>query len=93
MSISCFVDVVMDDELASPVTLSYEPHIGPVYAVDGSPFHRNLFLSCGTDTTVNLYSILQVSGLNCTFFILRKSKALIGTEVENGPNLQISEAN
>ena len=45
----------------SPVTFSFHPHAGPVYSVDCSPFHRNLFLSASTDMTVRLYSQLQVS--------------------------------
>ena len=47
--------------LRSPVTLAYAPHIGPVYSVDCSPFHRNVFISCSMDTTVNIFSMLQVS--------------------------------
>ncbi|XP_070539998.1 cytoplasmic dynein 2 intermediate chain 2-like isoform X2 [Ptychodera flava] len=45
--------------LRSPVTFSFQPHHGPVYAVDCSPYHRNLLLSCGTDTTARIYSMLQ----------------------------------
>nr|XP_006820378.1 PREDICTED: WD repeat-containing protein 34-like [Saccoglossus kowalevskii] len=45
--------------LRSPVTFSFQPHHGPVYAVDSSPYHRNLLLSCGTDTTARIYSMLQ----------------------------------
>lgn len=33
-------------------------HVGPVYAVEFSPFHRNLFLSCGADGRLCLYSQL-----------------------------------
>ena len=37
----------------------YTPHTGPVYALDGSPFHRNLFLSTGVDGNLNLYNVYQ----------------------------------
>ncbi|XP_065071936.1 cytoplasmic dynein 2 intermediate chain 2-like isoform X2 [Rhopilema esculentum] len=49
--------------LRSPVTLAYAPHIGPVYSVDCSPFHRNVFISCSMDTTVNIFSMLQIKPL------------------------------
>lgn len=45
--------------LRSPVTFSFSPHFGPVFSVDCSPYHRNLFLTCGTDASVRLYSMLQ----------------------------------
>lgn len=46
--------------LRSPVTFAFSPHFGPVFSVDCSPYHRNLFLTCGTDASVRLYSMLQV---------------------------------
>ncbi|KAK2163799.1 hypothetical protein LSH36_74g11005 [Paralvinella palmiformis] len=46
--------------LSSPVTFSFSPHHGPVYSVDSSPYHRNLFISCGTDNTARIYSLLQM---------------------------------
>ncbi|XP_013407902.1 WD repeat-containing protein 34 [Lingula anatina] len=45
--------------LNSPVTFAFNPHHGPVYDVQCSPFHRNLFMSCGSDTSARLYSMLQ----------------------------------
>lgn len=45
--------------LRSPVTFAFSPHFGPVFSVDCSPYHRNLFLTCGTDASVRLYSMLQ----------------------------------
>lgn len=45
--------------LRSPVTFAFSPHFGPVFSVDCSPYHRNLFLTCGTDACVRLYSMLQ----------------------------------
>ncbi|XP_064630583.1 cytoplasmic dynein 2 intermediate chain 2-like [Lineus longissimus] len=46
-------------QLHSPVTFSFHPHHGPVYAIDCSPHHRNLFATCGTDTSARVYSMLQ----------------------------------
>ena len=43
----------------SPVVLAYEPAEGPIYCVDFSPFHRNLFLVCGADGTVRMYHQYQ----------------------------------
>uniref|UniRef100_UPI00398F47AE cytoplasmic dynein 2 intermediate chain 2 n=1 Tax=Pristiophorus japonicus TaxID=55135 RepID=UPI00398F47AE len=45
--------------LRAPAQFTFSPHCGPVYAVDCSPFHRNLFLTAGTDGHVHLYSMLQ----------------------------------
>ncbi|XP_051492298.1 cytoplasmic dynein 2 intermediate chain 2 [Apus apus] len=45
--------------LHAPAELAFSPHAGPVYSVSCSPFHRNLFLSCGTDGQVHLHSMLQ----------------------------------
>lgn len=49
--------------LKSPVTFTFTPHHGPVYSVDCSPFHRNMFLSCGTDTSARLYTMLEAEPL------------------------------
>ena len=40
-----------------------QPHHGPVYSVECSPFFRNAFLSAGMDQCIRLYSILQVGHL------------------------------
>ena len=37
--------------------------VGPVHSVSCSPFHRNLFLSCGADGSISLYSLLQAKPL------------------------------
>ena len=37
----------------------YESHAGPVSQVDYSPFHRNIFLSCGHDGKINIFNQLQ----------------------------------
>ncbi|KAI5937906.1 Cytoplasmic dynein 2 intermediate chain 2 [Manis javanica] len=49
--------------LRAPVQFTFSPHGGPVYSVSCSPFHRNLFLSAGTDGHVHLYSMLQAQPL------------------------------
>ncbi|XP_064603636.1 cytoplasmic dynein 2 intermediate chain 2-like [Liolophura sinensis] len=51
--------VLSSIQLKSPVTFTYNPHHGPVYAVECSPFHRNVFLSSAMDQTVHIYNILQ----------------------------------
>uniref|UniRef100_A0A7S3EYX0 Uncharacterized protein n=1 Tax=Haptolina ericina TaxID=156174 RepID=A0A7S3EYX0_9EUKA len=43
----------------SPITFSYEPHSGPVYEAVFSPFHRNLFLTASTDSSIRLYNLIQ----------------------------------
>jgi WD40 repeat protein len=40
-------------------SFAYEAHVGPVMSVDGSPFHRYLFLSGGNDGVVRLYHVLE----------------------------------
>ncbi|XP_053138647.1 cytoplasmic dynein 2 intermediate chain 2 [Hemicordylus capensis] len=49
--------------LKAPAQLAFSPHRGPVYCVSCSPFHRNLFLSGGTDGHVHLHSMLQAQPL------------------------------
>ncbi|KAM9326699.1 cytoplasmic dynein 2 intermediate chain 2 [Gastrophryne carolinensis] len=49
--------------LKAPAQFTFTPHGGPVYSVDYSPFHRNLFLSAGTDGHAHLYSVLQAKPL------------------------------
>jgi len=50
----------------SPITFSYEPHAGPVYEVAFSPFHRNLFLTASTDSSLRLYNALQPRPVHVT---------------------------
>nr|XP_054766400.1 cytoplasmic dynein 2 intermediate chain 2-like [Lytechinus pictus] len=52
-------EVLLSVPLYSPVTFAFQPHNGPVHAVQCSPFHRNLFLSCGTDMSIRVYSMLE----------------------------------
>ncbi|XP_070655470.1 cytoplasmic dynein 2 intermediate chain 2 isoform X3 [Bos indicus] len=49
--------------LRAPAQFTFAPHGGPVYSVSCSPFHRNLFLSAGTDGHAHLYSMLQAQPL------------------------------
>ncbi|XP_011362481.1 WD repeat-containing protein 34 isoform X1 [Pteropus vampyrus] len=49
--------------LRAPAQFTFSPHGGPVYSVSCSPFHRNLFLSAGTDGHIHLYSMLQAQPL------------------------------
>jgi len=37
----------------------HAPHIGPVTSIDGSPFHRSLFLTAGQDGSVRIYHVLE----------------------------------
>ena len=53
-------DKVVEDNI---VTLAFKPHDGPVYGVACSPFHRNLFLTCSTDSTISVYSMLDMEPL------------------------------
>ncbi|KAL8562746.1 hypothetical protein ACOMHN_022621 [Nucella lapillus] len=45
--------------LRSPVTFTFNPHHGPVLAVDYSCFHRHAFISSGQDQCVRVYNLLQ----------------------------------
>jgi len=45
----------------NPTDFHYIRHVGPIQNVECSPFHRSLFLTCGSDGTVRLYSFFQVN--------------------------------
>uniref|UniRef100_A0A672QYN4 WD repeat-containing protein 34-like n=1 Tax=Sinocyclocheilus grahami TaxID=75366 RepID=A0A672QYN4_SINGR len=45
--------------LRAPVQFSFSPLGGPVHSVHFSPFHRNLFVSVGTDGLAHLHTVLQ----------------------------------
>lgn len=47
----------------NPTDFHYTRHVGPIQNVECSPFHRSLFLTCGSDGTVRLYSFLQTTPL------------------------------
>eukprot|EP00117_Sycon_ciliatum_P033735 scpid41299/ scgid6082/ WD repeat-containing protein 34 len=48
-----------ESQMKSPITFPFVPLKGPVYGIDCSPFHRNVFLSCGTDGCIHFCSVLQ----------------------------------
>jgi len=43
----------------NPIDLVYEPHVGPIHEIACSPFHRNVFLTCGADGNAGIYNVLQ----------------------------------
>jgi WD40 repeat protein len=43
----------------TPVSFEFAPHDGPVHDVQASPFSRNVFLTCSSDSSVKMYSLLQ----------------------------------
>ncbi|KAM9734485.1 cytoplasmic dynein 2 intermediate chain 2 isoform 1-T1 [Menidia menidia] len=47
----------------APAVFSFTPRSGPVYSVHCSPFHRNLFVSAGTEGSAHIYSLLQANPL------------------------------
>ncbi|KAM4720205.1 cytoplasmic dynein 2 intermediate chain 2 [Anableps anableps] len=47
----------------APAVFSFRPSSGPVHSVHCSPFHRNLFVSAGTDGLVRVHSLLQADPL------------------------------
>ena len=56
----------VDQIYHSPASFSYEPHSGPIYGIAFSPFHRNVFLSVATDSSVRLFNVLQPKPLLVT---------------------------
>jgi len=59
----CTGDVQCSVPLQSPVNFSFDPHDGSVHSIECSPYHRNLFLTCASDCTARIYSMLQASHL------------------------------
>ncbi|KAI8825213.1 WD40-repeat-containing domain protein [Fimicolochytrium jonesii] len=53
--------------LRNPITFAYEPHTGAVNAVACSPFHRNVFVSAGSDGGVRVWNGLQPKPLLTLF--------------------------
>lgn len=49
--------------LRAPIQFSFSPQGGPIHSLHCSPFHRNLFLSVGTDGMGHLHSLLQAEPL------------------------------
>ncbi|KAH9114867.1 hypothetical protein AeMF1_011068 [Aphanomyces euteiches] len=50
---------------SSALDFSFEPHGGPVYDIQYSPFHPSLFLTASSDGTVRLYNYLQKTPILC----------------------------
>ena len=46
-------------EWYDPVKIPFAPHNGRVHSVQFSPFDRNIFLSCGSDQEIRIYSLLH----------------------------------
>ncbi|KAG7235539.1 hypothetical protein INR49_002585 [Caranx melampygus] len=49
--------------LRAPAVFSFRPCSGPVHSIHCSPFHRNLFVSAGTDGLAHVHSMLQANPL------------------------------
>ncbi|KAE8284685.1 WD repeat-containing protein 34 [Larimichthys crocea] len=47
----------------APAVFSFRARSGPVHSIHCSPFHRNLFVSAGTDGLAHLHSLLQANPL------------------------------
>jgi len=43
----------------NPIDFIYESSIGHVHALECSPFHKNLFLTCNNDGLIRLYNMLH----------------------------------
>lgn len=49
---------------SNPVVMGYAPHVGAVYGLSCSPFHRNIFASGSRDGSLQLRSALQAQPLH-----------------------------
>ncbi|KAM8872603.1 cytoplasmic dynein 2 intermediate chain 2 isoform 1-T1 [Synchiropus picturatus] len=49
--------------LRAPAVFSFRPSTGPIHSIHCSPFHRNVFVSAGTDGLAHLHSLLQTEPL------------------------------
>ncbi|XP_070707143.1 cytoplasmic dynein 2 intermediate chain 2 [Pempheris klunzingeri] len=47
----------------APVVFSFRPRSSPIHSIHCSPFHRNLFVSAGTDGLAHVHSLLQPNPL------------------------------
>ena len=79
-----------EKSMRSAISFAFHLHHGPVYGCNCSPFHRNLFLSASTDTSVRLYSLLDVSALYiqssyCTHTFCFAQTPLTNTPLTNTP--------
>nr|WAW84842.1 cytoplasmic dynein 2 intermediate chain 2 [Halisarca dujardinii] len=82
---------VEEHRFPSPITFSFQPHHGPVYTLSPSPFHRNLFLTCSTDASARVYSLLESAPLltidpcqgflySCVWSSTRPMVLILGTQ-------------
>jgi WD40 repeat protein len=58
-SVSSSTSSLMEDAKSCAQLFYSPPHIGPVMDVSCSPFHRHIFLTCGADGVVRLWSSLS----------------------------------
>ncbi|KAA8584669.1 hypothetical protein FQN60_008454 [Etheostoma spectabile] len=49
--------------LKAPAVFPFRPCSGPVHSIHCSPFHRNLFVSAGTNGLAHIHSLLQANPL------------------------------
>lgn len=47
--------------LRAPAVFSFRKHCGPIHSIHYSPFHRNLFVSAGTDGLAHIHSLLHAN--------------------------------
>lgn len=59
MDQTVFQDANEDEEWHDPIKVVFKPHKGRINDIESSPFERNLFLTCGSDQNIRLYSLLQ----------------------------------
>lgn len=45
----------------APAVFSFKKNCGPIYSIHYSPFHRNLFVSAGTDGLAHIHSLLHTN--------------------------------
>lgn len=53
------IHVHEDEEWHDPIKVPFVGHHGKVNAIEFSPFERNIFLSCGSDQEIRIYSLLH----------------------------------
>jgi len=57
--------------LHSPVNCCFDAHNGSVNSIECSPYHVKLFLTCASDCTARVYSMLQVSHTETSLMLYR----------------------
>lgn len=69
-------------DFKDPVTLTFSPHKGPVHSVHLSPYHRHIFVSCGMDSSLRVYSLIQVRNIITCDKILKKANYLFISRIQ-----------